>query len=77
MFDITRGGAEELVVGFEAFLCAWVAWGDAFVRRDDGRAFFEEGRAVVAVVEQLHFSGFVIEVGHLIGYGEAVAAEFG
>lgn len=76
LFDITRGGTEALVECFEAFLCAWVAWGDGFVRRYDGCAFFEEGRAVVAVVEQLHFSGFVVEVGDLIGYGEVVAAEF-
>ena len=77
LFDIARGGAEALVECFEAFLCAWVAWGGGFVRRYDGRAFFEEGGAIVAVVEQFHFSGFVIEVGDLIGYGEVVAAEFG
>lgn len=77
LFDVTRGGAEELIKGAEAFLCARVAWGDGFVRCNDGGAFFEDGGAVVAVVEQLHFSGFVVEVGHLIGYGEVVAAEFG
>lgn len=77
LFDITWGRAEALVECVEAFFCAWVAWGDGFVRCDDGRAFFEEGCAVVAVVEQLHFSGFVVEVGDLIGYGEGVAAEFG
>ena len=77
LFDITRGGAEALVKGVEAFFCAWVAWGDGFVRCYDGRAFFEEGSAVVAVVEQFHFRGFVVEVGDLIGDGEGVAAEFG
>ena len=76
LFDITRGGAETFVECIDVFLCAWVAWGDGFVRCYDGRTFFEEGCAVVAVVEQFHFSGFVVEVGDLIGYGEGVAAEF-
>ena len=77
LFDIAWGGAKELVECVDAFLCAWVAWGDSFMRGNDGCAFFEEGCAVVAVVEQFHFSGFVVEVGDLVGYGEAVAAEFG
>lgn len=77
LFNITRGGAEAFVERVDAFLCAWVAWRDGFVRCCDGCAFFEDGGAVVAVVEQLHFSGFVVEVGDLISYGEVVAAEFG